>query len=411
MSFLKTLEFVFSDEFTKLQSLLLSNFSDCSMRDTIAQLERIAEDQENLKNSTAYEVQELKAVRTDINRIYKLCETLSSAGGRSAQMADYPLSKEDILQIVTTALEHHRNIRQEESMSAVRQGETIKNQISGIAAYSQSADKKLNDIYELLAAHNNFMVQSQSPWTPVQPEHTAALQAQLEQLQQELESYRSQCQVLLEENRTLKIQLQNQSRSQDSKAGLPRDINPYIITSNREKYLIKADDIEGAVSKLGNTLILEKFFEDISPDNPYKKMYERYKKKLKKCLGKAEEDELEDIMDCVVSVVHGELLKKIMVAIYRGKSGKSMEFEDKLLKAVNAYLESVGFYTRDNLNVGDLLKDEDFEDMEFIKDERATGKKHGEITEIELYPYYINYLDEDGKKRTAHTQGMMIVTA
>ena len=112
-----------------------------------------------------------------------------------------------------------------------------------------------------------------------------------------------------------------------------------------------------------------------------------------------------------LSVMEEDLLKKVMVAVYRGIKANKPGTGKALLQAVNQYLEHAGVYNRTDIKVGDLIKDCDYDDMEFIVDKATVGKRSKEITEIELYPYYINYIDEDGENRKAHTQGKMIVIA
>lgn len=407
MSFLRTLQFLFSNDFVELQTLLFKNYSGYNMKDVLFRLEKILREQEQAENRTGYIVQELDAARADMNRVCDLCVSLKNANDRADRRTGYSLTKEDVVQIVSMVLEKEGNRWGEELRDVRQQEEIIKKQLVGMAAYSQASDKKLNELSQRLANQNLFREQQEIQPSPEQAAEIAALQEQVRQLQKELEKYQSYVRWFQEENKGLKTRIQ-ELQKEAVKPDLP---NPYRIAANREKYLINANDREQVLAGLGNTMIMDQFFEQISPDNSYKKMYERYKKKLRKCLEQAEEDELEDILNAMISVIQSDLLKKIMVAIYRGKKGESTELEDKLLQAVNHYLESIGFYTRDDIHVGDILKNEDFEDMEFIKDERTTGKKHGEITEIELYPYYINYVDEDGKKRKVHTQGMMIVIA
>ena len=47
--------------------------------------------------------------------------------------------------------------------------------------------------------------------------------------------------------------------------------------------------------------------------------------------------------------------------------------------------------------------------MECVRAEKADGAQPGEIVEVELYPYYINYIDKSGKRKRMHTQGVMAV--
>lgn len=392
-AFWNVLQFVFSDEFMELQTLLLNDYTRYSLNDVISEVKKLLKEQENLERNAKASLQEIKEARTDIDSVYKLCRILESDKDTSEKRINYSLTKEDIQQIVSTELNNGSRKPSRE--------------LNALAVSYQTMDEKLSNIYQLLVRNNLLWEQFQ-----VQPlkssAETEAFQEQIKNLEKEKEFYKAQLQIFHKENEQLKAYIQEMEKE----TAVSQIFNPYIITNNREKYLINAENRNDMLAKLGNTIILEKFFENIPASTSYKKMYERYKKNLKKCLEKSDEDdEIEEILSSVVNIVQGDLLKKIMVAIYRGKKSENSDLESRLLKAVNSYLESIGFYTREDICVGNIIKDKDFEDMEFIKDEQTAGRRHGEITEIELYPYYINYIDEDGEKRNMHTQGMMIVLA
>ena len=187
--------------------------------------------------------------------------------------------------------------------------------------------------------------------------------------------------------------------------------NPFFLETKN----VSVQDIEQFLNSIGNTEAIDRLFEEeeeiTEKDKIYKKIFEKYKKKINRYMDKFdEEEEIEEHISAVLSILHSELLKKVMVAIYRGSKNGNTKFELKFLKTVNQYLSNIGFYTRNNIFVGDILKEEDYDDMEFIVDNITEGR-HKEITEIELYPYYLNYKDEDGEVRKVHTQGMMIIIA
>ena len=119
--------------------------------------------------------------------------------------------------------------------------------------------------------------------------------------------------------------------------------------------------------------------------------------------------ELEDVLRAFVQVVQEDLIGKMVEALYRRmKSGKA-EFEEKLLSALNQYLEAIGFYCRDELRIGEIFSEKDLDDMDCMEDNQTQGKEQGEILEIETYPYYINYIDKAGKRKKLHTKGMMTI--
>lgn len=214
----------------------------------------------------------------------------------------------------------------------------------------------------------------------------------------------------LERQKKELVRMEKEER-EEKRAEPVRD-NRFSIPENREKDSVSAGSLERVLSRICNPSPVDDFFMNIPSDNVYKKLFERYKKNIRKCADRvSQEDDLEDTLNLISSVVQDDLLKRIVLPIYRGMKTGGAETEKKLLARINEYLQGIGFYTRDNIRVGQIMTDKDFDDMEFIRDDRGEGGRHGEITEIELYPYYLNYIDETGKREFVHTQGKMIVIA
>lgn len=184
-----------------------------------------------------------------------------------------------------------------------------------------------------------------------------------------------------------------------------RSNNPYALP--RKEYCF--DSAEAAARRFSRTKPLDDFFAGVDTNNSYYKIYQSYLKKLAKLLEVAAEGELEDLLGRILTLIYDTLLKKLMVPIYRGRKSGEAEFENGLLPALNKYLSSAGFYTRTDMRVGSLMAEKDYEDMDMIYDSQNQGLPKGTITEIELYPYYIDYMDENGKKRQLHTSGRMMV--
>ena len=164
------------------------------------------------------------------------------------------------------------------------------------------------------------------------------------------------------------------------------------------------------VTRFANTAVLDRFFESVPDYDPYKKMYNRYQKDIRTTARQfTPKSELEDVLQAFVHVVQEDLIGKMIEALYRRmKSGKA-QMEEKLLTALNQYLEAIGFYCRDELKVGEIFSEKDLDDMECVKDNQAKGKDQGEILEIETYPYYINYIDKNGRRKKLHTKGVMTI--
>ena len=189
--------------------------------------------------------------------------------------------------------------------------------------------------------------------------------------------------------------------------------SPFLITKNKEKYSITAGNIPVMVTKFANTVVLDRFFENVPDYDPYKKMYNRYQKDIRSTARQfTPKSRLEDVLQAFVHVVQEDLIEKMIESMYRRMKAGKAEFEESLLAALNQYLEAIGFYCRDELKVGEIFKEEDLDDMECIQDNHGTsGGETGEILEITMYPYYINYIDKNGKRKKMNTKGLMTVIA
>lgn len=188
--------------------------------------------------------------------------------------------------------------------------------------------------------------------------------------------------------------------------------DPFRIVQNKDKVDVTKDRLQEVLAGFCDTSIIDGILEKVPDDDSYKKLFQYYKKNIQKRIRQCDsEEELEDTLNQVLSVVQDSLLKKIVVALYRGIKMKQDGLERQLLDGLNKYLEANGFYIRDDLVVGRTIQEKDYDDMYLIKDDRAQGRTHGEITEIELYPYYLNFIDEEGDRKDVHTQGTMVVIA
>lgn len=410
MGFWENIKFAFSSEYLELRKLLIENSKKYPADELAAVLNQLLEGQDSLGRVMISGFDEVQALRAELDQVKQILE--EDRRGKTAQDEE-KLTKEELEQMISAAMEHAAN---EKNVNTA-----LKEQDSRIYSYYQTVNAKLDEIRAAETEQGKIqrsLLSFAEQWVKTEgpSAQDQVLKKRIQDLEGDLERERSKGQVLANQNLALRADIQKLEKALKEKTPKPKppkaDSNPYLITANKAKYLIDAGDRANVVSRLGNTIILEKFFQGVPSDNTYNKMYQRYKNTLRKCMGAVtEDDEMEDIMESFVSVVYSDFLKKIMVAVYNGRKRGQSQFEDELLGAANRYLESAGFYTRDNIQVGDMLKDGDYEDMEFLKDESVQGKRKMEITEIELYPYYINYVDEEGEKRAVHTQGLMIIAA
>lgn len=181
--------------------------------------------------------------------------------------------------------------------------------------------------------------------------------------------------------------------------------NPYALP--RKGYCFNG--AKEAAQQFSRTKPLDDFFAGVDTNHSYHKIYQSYLRKLDKILEAEAEVELEDFLGRILTLIYDALLKKLMVPIYRGRKSGEVEFENGLLSALNKYLSCAGVYTRTDMQVGSLMAEKDYEDMDMIYNSQTQGLPQGTITEIELYPYYIDYVDESGEKRQLHTSGRMMV--
>ena len=186
--------------------------------------------------------------------------------------------------------------------------------------------------------------------------------------------------------------------------------SPFMISANKEKFTVTAGNVQVMIMKFTNTSVLARFFEMVPDHDPYKKMYDHYQRNIRITARQfAAGAELEDALRAFLGVMQKDLIDKMLEAVSRRLRAGSAGFEEKLLEAVNRYLESAGFYSRDDIQAGNIFKEENYRDMECVRAEKADGAQPGEIVEVELYPYYINYIDKSGKRKRMHTQGVMAV--
>ncbi len=173
---------------------------------------------------------------------------------------------------------------------------------------------------------------------------------------------------------------------------------------------VSKQDLSRFLVKICDTSILDDFFENTDGSAAYYNMYEKYNKNICQCVNEIDGNgNIEDALNAMLRVLHRDLLKEMVVAIYRNLKQGNIDLEMKLLDALNQYLSDNGFYTRNSVAAGKRMTEKDYDDMEFYRDATATGGKQGEITEVELYPYYLNYLKENGAHGTVHTRGSMMV--
>lgn len=432
MSLWKNLKFVLSDEMNGLLHLLSKNYNKRSLtnekdlHEALEQLDRILDSQDAFLDHSNKAVNEVQESRTDLAKVITQCDAVAERCEDLAGQCDAVLKQVDAIaskEPEITSGEIERIV----SEAVAKPSERTMQQYQILSA-------RLKEIYQLIDAQNH---------KDGQPDVNELL-ARIDVLEQENASYKSRLSQIEEEFEQAKssyLEVSNQYKEEKRKtfdlskrlvqaddkikllSGRIKDQaledmlivkgkrDPFTIDSNRDRYLITVNNLSKTVAKFSNMAGLNSFFESVPDNDPYKKMYAGFVRGIRNAAAKvSSRDDIGNVLNSFVAVVQNDLVNKLIVAVYRGMKNKKSDYEEQMLAAINQYLESVGFYSR-NIQVGELLKKEDYEDMEVIKGERSEGMQRGEITEIELYPYYINYVDKGGRQRSVHTHGMMTVCA
>ncbi len=424
MGFWKNLKYVLSDECNGLLRLLVDHYNrrseknEKSIRDILVKVQQTMDAQEVLDSNMSDSYQELRENKDAIEKVSTQCESVFS-------QCETMISQ--ISQMETEAASRGQEIEQIIGQEFEKQKEEIKKGNQMLAA-------RIREVYAYLEAVNepdpdapnvNDLLARIDTLEQKNAEYESRLAAVSQELDETKQAYDAVDKSFQEEKRkafnlSKKLVQANdkisdlldrvKDRSLENMLQKDEVQSPFMITQNKEKYTITAGNIQIMVTRFANTIVLDRFFESVPDYDPYKKMYQRYQKDIRTTARQfTPKSELEDVLRAFVQVVQEDLIGKMVEALYRRmKSGKA-EFEEKLLSALNQYLEAIGFYCRDELRIGEIFSEKDLDDMDCMEDNQTQGKEQGEILEIETYPYYINYIDKAGKRKKLHTKGMMTI--
>jgi len=424
MGFWKNLKYVLSDECNGLLRLLVDHYNrrseknEKSIRDILVKVQQTMDAQEVLDSNMSDSYQELREnkdaiekVSTQCESVFSQCETMIS---QISQMETEAASRgQEIEQIIGQEFEKQKEeIKKGNQMLAAR--------IREVYAYREAVNEpdpdapNVNDLLARIDTLEQKNAEYESRLAAVSQELDEAKQAYDavdKSFQEEKRKAFNLSKKLVQANDKISDLLDRvKDRSLENMLQKDEVQSPFMITQNKEKYTITAGNIQIMVTRFANTIVLDRFFESVPDYDPYKKMYQRYQKDIRTTARQfTPKSELEDVLRAFVQVVQEDLIGKMVEALYRRmKSGKA-EFEEKLLSALNQYLEAIGFYCRDELRIGEIFSEKDLDDMDCMEDNQTQGKEQGEILEIETYPYYINYIDKAGKRKKLHTKGMMTI--
>lgn len=121
-----------------------------------------------------------------------------------------------------------------------------------------------------------------------------------------------------------------------------------------------------------------------------------------------DEDELsEELSEGFFKILKKHFIDKLMVGIYRGLKTKN-DFYLEFLRRINSYLEGCNVYTR-LLKVNTKKTKEDDNDIDILPKPTEDENKNNVIEEIEMLPYYLNYIDEYGEIEAMFIRGRAVV--
>lgn len=426
MGLWKNLKYVLSDECNGLLKLLADNYNkktdknEKTVHDILIKVQQTLDTQEVIDNNLSDTYQELRENKEAAEKIYnqyssitEQCEAIVSQMNQMETRSDS--RTEEIEKIFEAAVE--------------KQNEEF-------AKRSQVLSKRIREIFDLIEAQN-----VKDPDEPDIDE----LFARIDMLEKKNEEYENQLTALQNELTRTQEAYQTAEKSYQDEKRRTFDLSkklvqsndkisdllsrmkdraledmikkddtetdsPFSISANKDKYTITAGNVQVMVMKFANTSVLDHFFERVPDQNTYKKMYDRYQKNIRATARQFSAGaDLEEVLQAFLAVVQEELVNKILESVSGRMKTSKAEFEKKLLAVLNQYLESAGFYSRDEIRPGQMYKAENYKDMECVKTGSADGKQQGEIVEVEIYPYYINYIDKNGKRKRMHTKGIMAV--
>lgn len=426
MGLWKNLKYVLSDECNGLLRLLVDNYnkktdkSEKTIREIALKVQQTLETQEVLDNNLSDSYQELKENKEVITKVSGQCDSVfekcDAIVGQISQMeTDAAARSHEIEKIFEQALEKQNEEftqRNQKLASRIRE-------VYNLIEAQNAKDPDEPDVNELLGRidlleKKNAESEKQIQALQEELERTNSALAQADQnYQNEKRKTFDLSKKLVQANdkigdllgrfkdRALEDMIKKDETGTDS---------PFMISANKEKFTVTAGNVQVMIMKFTNTSVLDRFFEKVPDHDPYKKMYDHYQRNIRITARQfAAGAELEDALRAFLGVMQKDLIDKMLEAVSRRLRAGSAGFEEKLLEAVNRYLESAGFYSRDDIQAGNIFKEENYRDMECVRAEKADGAQPGEIVEVELYPYYINYIDKSGKRKRMHTQGAMAV--
>lgn len=426
MAFWKNLRYVFSDEFSSWIHFVVNSYNqkteknEKNLNEMSRQLQQVADKQGVLENILNDSKQEVKEGRAGIEKAVSQCEAVITQceaifSEISRPKEEPEITRECLEQMIGEALT-------KQSAESMQRSQILSARIREVYALIEAQNAKDEDepdVNELLGRidalekeNMEYKNRLNSLRSELEEAKDAYLAVEKSYKEEKRRTFDLSKRLVQADDKINDLLVRVKDKDLESMLIKEENDNPFVLTANKDKFQITAANVQVMITRFADTAVIDRFFEPVPDHDPYKKMYFRYQKNIRAAAAKAAQGmEIGQILQSFLDVVQEDLVNKIIGSIYRRMKSANAEFEEKLLAAVNRYMENIGFYCRSDLKEGELLKDEDLKDMECQRDERTSGKQHGEIVEIELFPYYINYVDRGGRRRKVHTTGSMTVIA
>lgn len=120
-----------------------------------------------------------------------------------------------------------------------------------------------------------------------------------------------------------------------------------------------------------------------------------------------EDERSEWLTEKYLGIFRRGMFTSVLPGVARGYEDNP-DFYEPFLKLLNGCLSASGFYTR-KVAPGHKMTDEDYMDMEFVKETVEDAKKDNTIDYVERLPYYIKYETPGGESDHFYYPGKMIV--
>lgn len=191
--------------------------------------------------------------------------------------------------------------------------------------------------------------------------------------------------------------------------------NFHIVSNNKILFSQDCSRNLNSMNKIKDLYGILNYLNTANNENKdiYIKIVSKYNEMINKFINnidfdKYDEDEIsEELSEGFFKILKKYFIDKLMVGIYRGmKSGDS--FYLGFLKNINEYLKSCNVYTR-LLKINVKKTREDDNDIDILPKPTDDESKNNIIEEIEMLPYYLDFINEYGEKESIVIYGRAIV--